>query len=54
MSNRGLTRRTTLSALAGLALAPASALAQPAVRLRGIQVDVGPLRANAGDPTAIT
>ncbi|HME86095.1 MAG TPA: hypothetical protein VKG91_16505 [Roseiarcus sp.] len=52
MSNRGLTRRTTLSALAGLALAPASALAQPAVRLRGIQVDVGPLRANAGDPTA--
>jgi hypothetical protein len=52
MSNRGLTRRAALSAVAGLALGPAAALGQPAVRLRGIQVDVGPLRASAGDPTA--
>jgi hypothetical protein len=52
MSNRGLTRRAALSAVAALALAPVASLAQPAVRLRGIQVDVGPLRANVGDPTA--
>jgi len=52
MSNHGLTRRAALSAFATLALAPAAALAQPGVRLRGIQVDVGPLRANVGDPTA--
>lgn len=43
-------RRTALSALA--ALAPCIAFAQAAVPFRGVQVDVGPLRANVGDPTA--
>ena len=52
MSPRALTRRVVLSAVAGLALAPVAALAQPAVRFRSIQVDVGPLRAISGDPTA--
>ncbi len=52
VSNCGLTRRSALSAVAALALAPAAALAQSAVRFRGVQVDVGPLRANSGDPTA--
>ncbi len=51
MSTRALTRRAALSALGALAFAPV-ALAQPAVRLRGIQVEVGPLRASSGDPTA--
>ena len=52
MSTRALTRRAALSALGALAFAPAVALAQPGVRFRSIQVDVGPLRANSGDPTA--
>ena len=52
MSTRALTRRVALSAVAGLAFAPVAALAQPSVRFRSIQVDVGPLRANSGDPTA--
>ncbi len=52
MTTRALTRRAALSAVGALAFAPAIALAQPVVRLRGIQVDVGPLRANSGDPTA--
>ena len=52
MSTGALTRRAALSAVAGLAFAPAVALAQPSVRFRSIQVDVGPLRANSGDPTA--
>ena len=52
MSNRGLTRRAALSAVAALALAPAAALAQSVVRFRSIQVDVSPLRASSGDPTA--
>jgi hypothetical protein len=51
MSTRAVTRRAALSALGALAFAPV-ALAQPAVRFRSIQVDVGPLRANSGDPTA--
>src|SRR6516225_9832362 len=52
MSTGALTRRAALSAVAGLAFAPAVALAQASVRFRNIQVDVGPLRANSGDPTA--
>ena len=52
MTTRALTRRAALSAVAGLAFAPVAALAQPSVRFRSIQVDVGPLRANSGDPTA--
>ena len=52
MSTRAVTRRAALSAVAGLAFVPVAALAQPSVRFRSIQVDVGPLRANLGDPTA--
>ncbi len=52
MSKRGLTRRTALTTVAALALAPAAAVAQSAVRFRSIQVDVAPLRASFGDPTA--
>jgi hypothetical protein len=50
-----LTRRAALVALGTVALPPAvvrSALAQPNVRFRNIVVDVSPLRASAGDPTA--
>jgi hypothetical protein len=51
-----LTRRGALAGLASFALPSAlavqGALAQAAVRLRDIQVDVSPLRASAGDPTA--
>jgi hypothetical protein len=51
-----LTRRAALAALGALALPSAlavrSALAQPNVRFRNIVVDVSPLRASAGDPTA--
>ena len=53
MSAFPLTRR---AALGILALSPAvgvrSALAQPNVRFRNIVVDVSPLRASMGDPTA--
>ncbi len=52
MSTRAVTRRAALSAVAGLAFGPVAALAQPSVRFRSIRVDVGPLRANLGDPTA--
>jgi hypothetical protein len=34
------------------AIAAQSALAQPGLTFRNVQVDVAPLRANAGDPTA--
>jgi hypothetical protein len=51
-----LTRRSALAALGVLALSPAvavrKALAQPGVRFRDIVVDVSPLRASLGDPTA--
>ena len=47
-----LTRRAALSAFGAAALSPALALAQPGVVFRGVSVDVGPLRANVGDPTA--
>lgn len=50
------TRRAALAAFGVLALSPAlavrSALAQPNVRFRNIVVDVSPLRASLGDPTA--
>ena len=56
MSAFPLTRRAALAALAGLALPSAvavrSALAQPNMRFRDIVVDVSPLRASMGDPTA--
>ena len=50
-----MTRRAALAALGALALpggASRSALAEPVVRFRDIGVDVSPLRASAGDPTA--
>lgn len=55
MSAFPLTRRAALAALGALALPPVvvrSALAQPNVRFRDIVVDVSPLRATMGDPTA--
>jgi hypothetical protein len=56
MSALPLTRRAALAALGALALPPVvavrSALAQPKVRFRDVVVDVAPLRANVGDPTA--
>ncbi len=56
MSASLLTRRVGLAALGVLALSPAvairSALAQPNIRFRNIVVDVAPLRALMGDPTA--
>ena len=50
MSALVFSRRAALSVLA--TLAPLAAFAQDAVPFRGVQVDVGPLRANTGDPTA--
>jgi hypothetical protein len=56
MSASPFTRRAALLALGALALpstvAVRSARAQPGVRFRNIVVDVAPLRARAGDPTA--
>jgi hypothetical protein len=52
MSTRALTRRAVFSTVAGLVFVPAAALAQSPVRFRSIHVDVSPLRASAGDPTA--
>jgi hypothetical protein len=51
-----LTRRDALASLGALLL-PAmaqmpSALAQPGLRIRAIKVDVSPIRASMGDPTA--
>ena len=50
------TRRTALVALGALGMpspfADRSALAQPDIRFRDIVVDVSPLRARMGDPTA--
>jgi hypothetical protein len=56
MSAFPLTRRAALAALGALVLpalaqAPA-ALAQPGLRIRAIKVDVSPIRASMGDPTA--
>ena len=55
MSAFSLTRRAALTALGAVALSPdlvRIALAQPNVRFRDIVVDVSPLRARIGDPTA--
>jgi hypothetical protein len=56
MSAFALTRRAALAALGALALPPVvavrSALAQRSVPFHDIRVDVSPLRASAGDPTA--
>ena len=56
MSAFPLTRRAALAALGALALPSAlavrSANAQAGVRFRDIVVDVAPLRASSGDPTA--
>jgi hypothetical protein len=56
MSGFPVTRRGVLAALGALVLpalarAP-SALAQGPLRIRAIKVDVSPIRANMGDPTA--
>ena len=56
MSAFPLTRRTALAALAAFAL-PAlaqtpAARARPGLRIRAIKVDVSPIRASMGDPTA--
>jgi hypothetical protein len=56
MPASSLTRRGALAALGALALPSAlavrSARAQAGIWFRNIVVDVSPLRANAGDPTA--
>jgi hypothetical protein len=52
MSTCALTRRAAICAAGALVLSPAAALAQPPVRFRSVEVDVGPLRASEGDPTA--
>jgi hypothetical protein len=56
MSAFPLTRRSAIAALGALVL-PAmtqmrSASAQPGLRIRAIKVDVSPIRASMGDPTA--
>lgn len=50
MQAKHFTRRAALCGLASLAIV-GQARAQP-IRLRSVRADVGPLRANAGDPTA--
>jgi hypothetical protein len=52
MSTRAFTRRAAISTLGALLLAPGLARAQGPVRFRNIVVDVAPLRATSGDPTA--
>ena len=56
MSAFPLSRRAALAALGALAFPPVvavcSALAQPDVRFHSIKVDVSPIRARMGDPTA--
>ncbi len=56
MSSPEYSRRAVIATFAALALAAAvagqTALAQSGQAVRNIRVDVGPLRANAGDPTA--
>jgi hypothetical protein len=56
MSNRGLLRRAAIAAGGALALLAAiacqNALAQSGPPIRNIRVDVAPLRASVGDPTA--
>ena len=56
MSTLASTRRLTIPACGALAVLAAiawqSAVAQSGIPIRDIRVDVAPLRANAGDPTA--
>jgi hypothetical protein len=56
MSAFPLTRRAALSALGAFALSSLArtpvVLAQPGLRIRAIKVDVSPIRASMGDPTA--
>ncbi|MBV8793621.1 MAG: hypothetical protein JO136_01670 [Hyphomicrobiales bacterium] len=56
MSAFPLTRRAALAALGALAFPAVTrappALAQPGLRIRAIKVDVSPIRASMGDPTA--
>jgi hypothetical protein len=55
MSAFPLSRRAALAALGALVLPTTqmrSALAQPGLRIRAIKVDVSPIRASMGDPTA--
>jgi hypothetical protein len=56
MSAFPLTRRAALASLGALCLpalaAMPAALAQPGLRIRAIKVDVSPIRASMGDPTA--
>jgi hypothetical protein len=52
MPTRVMTRRAALTTLGALGFAPAAALAQGPFRFRAVHVDVAPLRASVGDPTA--
>ena len=52
MSGHSFTRRAAIAACAAFALAGHAALSQSGREVRNIRVDVAPLRANAGDPTA--
>lgn len=56
MLTSAVPRRAALASLGGLAILSAFAIrracAQPVARFRDIRVDVSPLRASAGDPTA--
>jgi hypothetical protein len=56
MSAFPLTRRAALAALGALAFPAVTrappAVAQPGLRIRAIKVDVSPIRASMGDPTA--
>ena len=52
MPSSALTRRAALLALGGLPLASMASLAQGPARFRRVEVDVAPLRAALGDPTA--
>ena len=52
MSAFPLTRRAALAALGSLVLPMTAAVAQPGLRIRAIKVDVSPIRASMGDPTA--
>jgi hypothetical protein len=55
MSAFPLTRRAALASFGALGFSVAqmpAALAQPGLRIRAIKVDVSPIRASMGDPTA--
>jgi hypothetical protein len=52
VSGHSFTWRAVIAACAAFALAGHAALAQSGQVVRNIRVDVAPLRANAGDPTA--